>query len=163
MMADFPFTWPYSFFQAPKALDQSINPGWFDVNINNYAGNPQLEKDIVEKVASFGKQLGILTEAVLELAGSKPRSEDSAITSLREIAAKIEALIQSVAQLSNASFVRNGTAYDARTAADHLRTKLDNAGSRGRLLNCLFSVGLPAIGRSVLRRTAERSQDQCRE
>src|SRR5258706_3752696 len=45
-------------------------------------------------------------------------------------AAKIEALIQSVAQLSNASFVRNGTAYDARTAADHLRTKLENAGSR---------------------------------
>jgi len=59
-MADFPFTWPYSFFQAPNTLDQPINPGWFDVNINNYAGSPQIEKDVVEKVASFGKQLGIL-------------------------------------------------------------------------------------------------------
>ena len=67
-MADFPFTWPYSFFQAPKNLEQPINPGWFDVDINNYAGNPQVEKDVVEKVASFGMQLGILTEAVLELA-----------------------------------------------------------------------------------------------
>jgi hypothetical protein len=89
-MADFPFTWP--FFQATKTFDQSINPGWFDVNINNYAGNPQVEKDVVEKVASFGMQLGILTEAVLELAGNKPRPHGSAVTRLRDIAAKIEAL-----------------------------------------------------------------------
>jgi hypothetical protein len=89
-MADFPFTWP--FFQATKTFDQSINPGWFDVNINNYAGNPQVEKDVVEKVASFGMQLGILTEAVLELAGAKPRPGGSAVTRLRDIAAKIEAL-----------------------------------------------------------------------
>jgi hypothetical protein len=91
-MADFPFTWPYSLFQAPKTFDQSINPGWFDVNINNYAGDPQIEKDVVEKVASFGKQLGILTDAVLELAGAKPRPDNSAVTRLRDIAAKVEAL-----------------------------------------------------------------------
>jgi len=111
-MADFPFTWPYSFFQAPKTLDQSINPGWFDVNVNNYAGNPQLEKDIVEKVASFGRQLGILTEAVLELAGSKPRSEDSAITALRDIAARIETL----KTLNNASLADQADAAMKRLA-----------------------------------------------
>lgn len=44
--------------------------------------------------------------------------------------AKIEALIQSVAQLKDAVFVRNGTAYDAKAAAEHLRTKLAKAGSR---------------------------------
>ena len=43
---------------------------------------------------------------------------------------KIEALIQSVAQLTNAKFVRNGTAYDAVAAAEHLRTKRKNAGGR---------------------------------
>lgn len=43
---------------------------------------------------------------------------------------KIEALIQSVARLSNAVFVRNGTVYDAKAAADHLRQKLQKAGSR---------------------------------
>jgi hypothetical protein len=43
---------------------------------------------------------------------------------------KIEALIQSVAQLSNAKFVRNGSVYDAKAAADHLRAKLAKAGSR---------------------------------
>jgi hypothetical protein len=44
--------------------------------------------------------------------------------------AKIEALIQSVAELRDARFVRNGTEYEAPAAADHLRTKLRNAGSR---------------------------------
>jgi hypothetical protein len=92
VMADFPFNWPYSFFQAPKTLDQPINPGWFDVNVNNYAGNTQIEKDVVEKVASFGKQLGILTDAVLELAGSKSRPDNSAVTRLREIADEVEVL-----------------------------------------------------------------------
>ena len=44
--------------------------------------------------------------------------------------AKIEALIQSVAALHDAVFVRNGTEYGPAAAADHLRTKLRNAGSR---------------------------------
>lgn len=43
---------------------------------------------------------------------------------------KIDYLITSVATLGDAQFVRNGTAYDARRAADHLRLKLRNAGSR---------------------------------
>lgn len=45
-------------------------------------------------------------------------------------AAKIESLIQSVAQLQGAKFVRNGSSYDAQAAADHLRLKLEKAGSR---------------------------------
>ncbi len=36
---------------------------------------------------------------------------------------KIEALIKHVAELKDASFVRNGTAYDAATAAKFLRGK----------------------------------------
>jgi hypothetical protein len=90
-MTDFPYLWPYSLF-APKNLDQQINPGWFDVNINNYAGNPQIEKDVVEKVASYGKQLGILTEAVLSLAGDPPKDGEDPIARLRAMDAKIEAL-----------------------------------------------------------------------
>lgn len=45
-------------------------------------------------------------------------------------AQKIEHLIRSVEQLENAKFVRNGTGYDAGKAADHLRLKLREAGSR---------------------------------
>ena len=43
---------------------------------------------------------------------------------------KIEALIASVAELRGAVFIRNGSEYDGKTAADHLRTKREKAGSR---------------------------------
>ena len=45
---------------------------------------------------------------------------------------EINYLITSIETLDNARFVRNGTAYDAKTAAGHLRLKLRNAGSRIR-------------------------------
>jgi hypothetical protein len=47
-------------------------------------------------------------------------------------AQRIEHLIRSVETLSNAKFVRNNSAYDAREAADHLRLKLREAGARVR-------------------------------
>ena len=43
---------------------------------------------------------------------------------------KIDALIQAVADLNGAVFIRNGSEYDAKAAADHLRLKRDKAGSR---------------------------------
>ena len=45
-------------------------------------------------------------------------------------ARKIEYLIAAIETLPNAQFIRNGTAYDAKGAADHLRLKLQNAGAR---------------------------------
>ena len=90
-MSTQPFMWPFNLF-APGNLNQPILPGWSFGNISvNYAGNVEIEKDVVEKVASFGKQLGIITDAVLALADGKPKN-DKAIVRLREIAAKIEEL-----------------------------------------------------------------------
>jgi hypothetical protein len=43
---------------------------------------------------------------------------------------KIDFLISTIEALGDAKFVRNGTAYDAQTAANHLRRKLKYAGSR---------------------------------
>jgi hypothetical protein len=45
-------------------------------------------------------------------------------------ARKIEYLIAAIQTLPNAQFIRNGTAYNAKGAADHLRLKLLNAGAR---------------------------------
>jgi len=42
---------------------------------------------------------------------------------------KIDFLILKVESLSNAKFVRNGTSYDAQTAAAHLKMKREKAGS----------------------------------
>jgi hypothetical protein len=46
--------------------------------------------------------------------------------------ARIEYLIGAIESLPNAQFIRNGTSYDAKAAADHLRLKLRYAGSRVR-------------------------------
>ncbi len=43
---------------------------------------------------------------------------------------RIEYLISSVEALQGATFIRNGAEHDARSAAEHLRLKLRNAGDR---------------------------------
>jgi len=58
----FPFT-----FNFPSG-DVGLS-NWFSSNVNvTYAGTPEIEREVVERIASFGRQLGILTEAVLEIA-----------------------------------------------------------------------------------------------
>ena len=54
---------------------------------------------------------------------------------------KIDYLIHSIETLQNATFVRNGIEYDARSAAVHLRLKLRHAGNRVKtaedfIVNC---------------------------
>ena len=86
-------------------------------------------------------------------------------------ARKIEYLIATIETLSNAQFIRNGTAYDAKSAAGHLRLKLKEAGSRVvtavdfiRLCASVSSVsGLPyqirfADGRTVTAEAFLRQQ-----
>ncbi len=43
---------------------------------------------------------------------------------------RIDYLIATVETLQGAQFIRNGTSYDAKAAADHMRLKLRAAGSR---------------------------------
>lgn len=43
---------------------------------------------------------------------------------------RITALIASVESLEGAKFIRNGSEYDAKAAADHLRLKLGKAGEQ---------------------------------
>ena len=79
----FPFTWNF------PSGDVDLK-NWFSPNVNvTYAGTPAIERDVVERVASFGKQLGILTDAVLELADG---SAGDSVRSLREIAERVEAI-----------------------------------------------------------------------
>jgi hypothetical protein len=84
-----PYMWPFSLF-APGNLNQPILPGWSFGNVSvNYAGNAGIENDVVEKIASYGKQLGIITDVVLELAGDKPPKDEHPLKQLRDIAAKV--------------------------------------------------------------------------
>jgi hypothetical protein len=77
----FPFT-----FNFPSG-DVDLG-GIFSPNISvSYAGNPAIERDVVENVASFGKQLGVISEALLEIAEGDPGEK---IGRLKEMVADIE-------------------------------------------------------------------------
>jgi len=82
-----PLPWPNL---APTSLNQPILPDWSLQHITvNYQGDPAIEKEVAAKVASYGKQLGIITEAVLALADGKA-GEAEPVERLRAIAEKIE-------------------------------------------------------------------------
>ena len=74
----------------PFRFDQVVAPNttWFPTVIN-YQGDPVIERRITEEVASFGKQLGIISEALLEIAD---RSGQKQIDRLRRIVSDIDEL-----------------------------------------------------------------------
>ena len=87
--------WPFAsmFGLAPAQLTQPILPDFSLQRITfNYAGNLPIEREVVEQVASYGKQIGIITDAVLTLAGKPPKTGEDAIARLAAIAEKIEEL-----------------------------------------------------------------------
>jgi hypothetical protein len=119
-MSALPFMWPFSLF-APGNLNQPILPGWSFGNVTvNYAGNAEIEQDVVSKVASYGKQLGILTDAVLKLANRpvqhKPgEAEEDPIERLHAIAERISDL----KELHKATLLREARNAMERLAKDN--------------------------------------------
>jgi hypothetical protein len=100
--AQFLSAWPRWPNLAPDRLQQSNTSSvmsggqvaLFATTVNQQAtANPELEQQIVTQVASYGKQLGRLMEAVDVLAGHRPAdlspNEESALRNLQELAAKI--------------------------------------------------------------------------
>ena len=89
-----PMTNPWMSWWSPfpdlTKLMQNISPqtNWFSPTYEvNFAGNREIEADVVSNVASYGTQLGALTKAVLELAKN---SSGPNITWLRELAGEID-------------------------------------------------------------------------
>jgi hypothetical protein len=106
--------WPFAsmFGLAPAQLTQPILPDFSLQRITfNYAGNLPIEREVVEQVASYGKQIGIITDAVLTLAGKPPKSGEDAVARLKAIADKIE-------ELKNRH--KSSLADDAREAMERL-------------------------------------------
>ncbi len=79
----FPFT-----FNFPSGDVDLAN--WFSPTIDvTYAGSRAIERDVVGNVASFGTQLGIISEAVLALADGKP---DGKVDRLRALVEEVDAV-----------------------------------------------------------------------
>ena len=67
-------------FRAPWSGDvaQRITAPWFSPSLTvNYAGDPAVEDRVVTEVASYGKQLGWLTEIAIALAKREPVPEET--------------------------------------------------------------------------------------
>ena len=79
-----PMTNPWMSWWSPfpdlTKLMQNISPqtSWFSPTYEvNFAGNREIEADVVSNVASYGTQLSALTKAVLELAKKQQRAQTS--------------------------------------------------------------------------------------
>src|SRR5258706_15387045 len=71
---------PLWMFRAPWSGDvaQRITAPWFSPSLTvNYAGDPAVEERVVREVASYGKQLGWLTEIAIALAKRQPLPEET--------------------------------------------------------------------------------------
>ena len=71
---------PLWMFRAPWSGDvtQRITAPWFSPSLTvNYAGDPAVEDRVVTEVASYGKQLGWLTEIAIALAKRQPLPEET--------------------------------------------------------------------------------------
>ena len=71
---------PLWMFLAPWSGDvaQRITAPWFSPSLTvNYAGDPAVEDRAVTEVASYGKQLGWLTEIAIALAKRQPLPEET--------------------------------------------------------------------------------------
>ena len=78
------FRWPLS-----GDVNQRIAAPWSSPTLNvNYAGDPVIEDRVVADVASYGRQLGWLSEIVIELAKNK-RAPSDTLKRLEDAAMKI--------------------------------------------------------------------------
>jgi hypothetical protein len=85
-MFNFAFPW------LPEVPARAAAPGaaptaWTTPTIVTYAGDSAVEERVVTEVASFGRQLGILSEALLEIADGEP---GKAVERLRAVVNRVE-------------------------------------------------------------------------
>ena len=85
---------PLWIFRAPWSGDvaQRITAPWFSPSLTvNYAGDPAVEDRVVTEVASYGKQLGWLTEIVIASANGQPLPTET-LARLEKAAREIDAI-----------------------------------------------------------------------
>jgi hypothetical protein len=88
--------WLQSNFNFPFSGDvnQKIEPDWFFGAIDSEVGDSEIEKEVFLKVASYGKQIGMLTEVLLSMADNLKISRENikTLSKLKELQVKVEAI-----------------------------------------------------------------------
>lgn len=91
---------------------QKIFTTWFSPSVTvNYQGDPAIEQRVVTEVASYGRQLGWLSEIVLALAKKEPLPQDTLNN--------LEAAIDQIEEIKSRSDLVN----KAESALDRLSPK----------------------------------------
>jgi len=126
---------PFPFFAFPGAGGnwQTIDTRWWSPTVSvNFAGNPSVEREVTEDVASYGRQIGWLNDIVAALA-QRDRDAINGNARAAESFAKLEAAQHKIDAIKKR---RADTALDnARNALDNLATT-DEAAYR-RLVHSL--------------------------
>jgi hypothetical protein len=89
---------PFWMFRSPLSGDvnQRITAPWFSPSLTvNYAGDPVVEDRVVTEVASYGRQIGWLTEIAIALAKNQPPPEET-LRRLEKASSDIEAIKKDV-------------------------------------------------------------------
>ena len=92
------FEFPFSGNVVQKIAPET---DWFSTNIDPTTGDAELEREIFQKVAPYGKQIAILNEVLLALVAEvKPDAlkELKALQQLREIQKKIDEIEKTKAE-----------------------------------------------------------------
>ncbi len=124
---------PWLWFFAPQvhlpwsgSVAQQIAPDthWFFSGIAPGAGDARIEEQAFA-VASYGKQLGLITEVLLELARASPKA--SATT--KDSIAKLEAIRAEIERIKGVEY-----AHAADTLAEQVRAIQQRGGAKARAL-----------------------------
>lgn len=116
---------PFGLLRLPFSGDvwQKMATSWFSpsatttVTTNNYSGNPAIEERVTREVASYGRQLGWLSEIVLAMAREEAIPSDS-----------VQKLANAVAQINRIKKeARDQAIEDARLALNKLASSSPNA------------------------------------
>ncbi|MBW8900474.1 MAG: hypothetical protein JF619_20640 [Massilia sp.] len=106
---------PFTYFSLPGtgAVMQDLLDHWFSPTVTyNFAGNSAIEKQVVEDVASYGRQIGWLNEIVLALVDQTGFPAET-LARMRATIARIEEIKK---------FRGTSAMEDAKDALDHLKS-----------------------------------------
>ncbi len=126
----FPWLWlfaPQVHLPWSGSVAQQIAPDthWFFGGIAPGAGDARIEEQAFA-VASYGKQLGLITEVLLELAQQSPRASSAAKDSI----AKLERIRAEIETIKGVEYART-----ADTLAEQVRAIQQRGGAKARALS----------------------------
>ena len=135
----FPWLWlfaPQVHYPWSGAVAQHIAPetDWFFAGIAPTAGDSRIERQAFE-IASYGRQLGLLTEVLLDLAAQMPPRSAKG----RESLARLQAIQAAIETLKQAEHERV-----AESLAEQVRAIQRGGGARAEALNARLQPLLTA-------------------